>query len=574
MKKRIISMLLATTLCGAALTACSGSDAGSSESAAESKEETTVETAAAAEDSAAVEAEANEDITLTVWVPDSMRIEDWNTNDMTLWFEEQLGYDLEIVPLSSEDYITKVNMSLTAGNIEDLPDVIMGTFGGSTAFNDSYVWSWAQAETIVPLTEYYENPELTVNIQEAIERTGVDYTQQIVSPDGNIYGVASYNQSYGNEYVDKLWIYEPWLNELGLEVPKTVEEFYEVLKQVCATDLNGNGKKDEIGMLGSNDTYANYIKVIMNAFVYSGDPQYRTVEDGVVSAAYTTEEWKESLKFLKKMFDEGLIAPESLTMTDDQYDTLYYSETPMVFSFVQASPGMVTSETREGDEYTAIDTLTGPNGVNYASYTPSVANTTMVVTANCENPEAAFRLGDLMSCEYIGISQRWGEEGIDWDYVKNMEDSSKYKASVDGFEMSIFTYDDAEFWSGTEATNRSWRQTGPYIRQYGIANGWAMEADGGDNFTRKTNAAMTLYQTSGHAPEEVIPKLIYTEDETEIVSEVESVLKSYVDECLASFVTGTKDIDAEWDNYLAELEKIGLGEYLEVVQGVYDRMYK
>ena len=43
---------------------------------------------------------------------------------------------------------------------------------------------------------------------------------------------------------------------------------------------------------------------------------------------------------------------------------------------------------------------------------------------------------------------------------------------------------------------------------------------------------------------------------------------------MAKFVTGAKDIDGEWDAYLAELDKIGLETYLEVVQVAYDRMYK
>lgn len=563
-KIRLVALLLTMTLGVSLLTAC-----GSNDSTNDSARENVGSNSAATEDGKQGEENtaSEEDVTLTIWLPDSMRNDDWDTNSMTVWLEEQLGYDLELVPLSSEDYVTKVNMALTAGNVEDLPDIIMGTFGGGTAFNDTYVWSWAQAETIIPLTDYYNNEELSVNINEAIERTGVDYTQQIISPDGNIYGIASYNQSYGNEFVDKLWIYEPWLEALGAEVPTTTDDFYALLKQVCATDLNGNGKKDEIGMLGSTVTFANFYKVLMNAYVYTGDSQYRVVEDGVVSAAYATDEWKEGLKFLKTMFNEGLIAPESLTMTDDQFDTLYHSNDRVVFSFVQAAPGV-------GDEYVAIDTLTGPNGVNYASYNPSVANITMVVTANCENPEAAFRLGDLMSCEYIGISQRWGEQGVDWDYVADLEDASGYKASVDGFEMSIITYDDGNFWGGTGVTNRCWMQEGPYVRQYGIASGTAVAADVTDEYTINVNKAMTLYQTSGHQPKEVIPKLIYTGEEIEVVSEIESVLKSYVDESLASFVTGAKDIDAEWDNYLAELEKIGLNEYLEVVQGTYDRMYK
>ena len=95
-----------------------------------------------------------------------------------------------------------------------------------------------------------------------------------------------------------------------------------------------------------------------------------------------------------------------------------------------------------------------------------------------------------------------------------------------------------------------------------------------DRYQTLVNEAGAAYQNGGWQPAEVIPKLIYTSDESDAIAEIEVNLKNYVDESLAKFVTGAKDIDAEWDNYLAELEKIGLSTYLEVVQTVYDRMYK
>ncbi len=96
-----------------------------------------------------------ETVTLTAWVPESIRIEDWNTNAMTLWLEEQTGYDLELIPLSSEDYTTKVNISMTAGNLDELPDIVFGSFG------DTAVWSWAEAGSIISLSDYYSDPELS-----------------------------------------------------------------------------------------------------------------------------------------------------------------------------------------------------------------------------------------------------------------------------------------------------------------------------------------------------------------------------------------------------------------------------
>jgi putative aldouronate transport system substrate-binding protein len=511
---------------------------------------------------------------LTVWVPENIRIEDWKTNNMTQILEKEGNLDLKFVTLpSGNDYKTKVNMALTAGKKEDLPDVILQDY---TCFDDSQVWEWAQAKTIIPLTKYYDDPKLAENLNIAEKRTGVKYRSQITSPDGNIYGIATFNQSYGNEYPDKMWYSKSWLEKLGAKEPTTANEFYQLLKKVHETDLNGNGKADEIGLIGTfgtNNKYAGWFPYLMNSFVYAGDAQYRVVDNGKVGLAYTTNEWKEGLKYIRKMFSEGLIAPETLTMDKEQFTTLMNSESQVVFSLDYFAPDMLTAGGPRVTEYKYLAPLAGPNGKKYASYRQSTANISFIVTANCKNPEAAFKLGDLMSSEEIGITQRWGEEKKDWDYIKNVKDADSYKASVSSFPISIVAYNDTAFWGGNGVSNGSWRQTGPYVRQYGIACGVGIDPKKTEQYTIILNGAWDLYQQGKFNPEKTIAKLIYTTDESNQISEIESNLKTYVNEQTAAYLMGNKDIDADWDNFQKEIENIGASQYVKVEQTVYDRMY-
>ena len=88
------------------------------------------------------------------------------------------------------------------------------------------------------------------------------------------------------------------------------------------------------------------------------------------------------------------------------------------------------------------------------------------------------------------------------------------------------------------------------------------------------NAADNLYQVEGYRPDEVIPKLVYSEEEIEIVSEIGTTLNEYRNEWTANALAGNFDIDAEWENFLNEVKNIGVDELTEVYQTVYDRMYK
>ena len=558
MKKKLLALLLAT-VCFASVFAGCGADEAENGGEEETNQQET-------EDGGQENTGTEEPTKLTIWVPENLRVLDWETNLQTLMLEEMGNFELEFEVIPSADYSTKVSMSLTVGDIEDLPDVILGSVSTSN------LWEYAQAGTILPLTEYYNDPELAVNIMEAYERTGVKYTDQLISPDGNIYAIATFNQSYGNEYPHKMWIYKPWLDALEEETPTTTEEFYELLKKVSQTDLNGNGKADEIGLVGDTAGYAGYFNYLMNAFVYSGDSQYKVVEDGVVSAAFNTEAWKEGLQYIRRLFEEGLILSESLTMDEEQLKTLLNGEEPTVFSFCYLDPAHV-AESRMGD-YICIDTLTGPEGVNYSTYWPTSATPSFMITANCKNPEAAFRLGDLLSSEHISICTRWGEEGVNWDYIENVEDASGYVPNVDGFELFLVVYDDGAFWGGSEAQNACWMQRGPYVRQYAIANGSAKKPEDITAYRKNANAAMALYQTSGHNPAETAMVLTYTSEESDTISSVETSLLNYVNEFKANVLSGNIDVDAQWESYLNEVDRIGVETWLETVQAAYDRMYK
>ena len=45
----------------------------------------------------------------------------------------------------------------------------------------------------------------------------------------------------------------------------------------------------------------------------------------------------------------------------------------------------------------------------------------------------------------------------------------------------------------------------------------------------------------------------------------------YTKENEVAFVIGTRDLDAEWETYCQELEDLGLKEYTEIMQEVYNQ---
>ena len=63
-------------------------------------------------------------------------------------------------------------------------------------------------------------------------------------------------------------------------------------------------------------------------------------------------------------------------------------------------------------------------------------------------------------------------------------------------------------------------------------------------------------------------------EEYDLIASYEADIKSYAAEMFALWVTGEQDIETGWDSYLAEMERMGVKEYIAAYQAYYDRVMK
>ena len=86
----------------------------------------------------------------------------------------------------------------------------------------------------------------------------------------------------------------------------------------------------------------------------------------------------------------------------------------------------------------------------------------------------------------------------------------------------------------------------------------------------------SLNKYEGHQPDEIVRPLIHEFDEGREYGQLRAPLKEFVDQSFARFVTGDLDInsDNDWNNYLAQVEALKAGRFVEILQIAYDRMYR
>ena len=142
-----------------------------------------------------------EGVTLTIAVADDDEVSTWDDNLMTKMIEEELGVNLEFEAYASADFLDKINVMVNGG--DTLPDMIWAS--GTGSFGNSYL-NWAAEEAIIPLNEFYENPDYAKYVNIASEKAGLDIPALLADADGNVYAVPKYFQFPTDTVAQKIWI--------------------------------------------------------------------------------------------------------------------------------------------------------------------------------------------------------------------------------------------------------------------------------------------------------------------------------------------------------------------------------
>ena len=498
-----------------------------------------------------------ETVTFTIMVEPNDSTADFNTNYLTMAIEEACNVKFEFSYLPQGEAMTKLSAMLASG--QELPDIICYGIGISD------VQAYAGNGALLPIEDYLEDcPNFNAICEQYPE---AQIKQRVTAPDGHIYGIPSV--TWVDQCWENQWVNKEWMEKAGVtEMPSTAEEFYDMLVAFKNCDFNGNGEADEyypiIGNNGGRD--GTILHWLMNCFEYWFGMDYMNVKDGKVYPAFTTEAYKDGLKYIVKLFDEELIDPQTFTMTWSQMIGIVETAEIPCAVFGNMSP-------RRDYEYTVLHPFATDytNGLT-AHKSPSVISH-WFVTRDCKNPELAVKIGDYMFTTDMGMEllYRYGVEGKQWGRVT--EENIGNLRYFFGQEPIFYVIEDNQWgvFQDKEPANTHWKRNNPNF-YYNIDDyqGWTPEFLN----PRKTVQMEGIMENLKYRPEvgTFVDYVIMNEEETMIYNEIKTELMSYVEEMFTAFCSKTVDIDAEWDNYLATLDTLRLDEFVEVIQGAYDRL--
>ena len=505
-----------------------------------------------------------ERITLEFFAPQHAIVEDMATNTMTMYMEELTNVHIEWETVPSQAQNEKRTLLLASG---DYPDVLFSV--GTTA---QEVMIYGSQGVFLPLNDLIDTHGFEIKKVFA-EQPNV--RPIITTPDGNIYALPHINQCYHCFFSQKMWINREWLAALDLDMPTTPEEMYQVLKAFKTRDPNGNGIADEIPISGSGTGgwHSRFPAFFMNAFIYYDDTgDYFSMNNGTISFVANKPGYRDGLRYLTRLYAEGLIDPAAFTQDGTQLRSL--GENPDISILGSALAGWFGVFTKNGAPsgrftlYDAVPPLEGPGGVRTTGSYPFGINVgNYVITSASENPEIAFKYADHLYNREATLRSVFGREGEEWDWA-NPGDKGLNGEPAIWIRHSTFG----------SLQNFHWAQVGPSYRPFLLRLGEkAVSRD--DYFTGK-GLSLRLYDETkakydvGIVPDEVYPPVFMTKQQSSEIAQLRTTIGDFIVEHDARFITGDLDIEKDWDAYVNELDKIGVERYVQVAQEAYDAQYK
>jgi putative aldouronate transport system substrate-binding protein len=456
-----------------------------------------------------------------------------------IWEKEtNVRANLQIYPTAAAR--ERKNILLASG---DYPDAM----GGWLALD---VAQLAGEEVIIPLEKIIE--EWCPNILEALNLPGV--RAEMTLPDGHIY---SPPYPIEEPYVTfNPWINTKWLAQLGLQMPTTTEEFKQVL--IAFRDRISEVAGQKIIPLAWNPNQLS-LGIMAGYFGLNAADTF-VVINGQLEIAINRPEYKAFLKWFADLYANNLVDKELFTQDYAQFvakgkQGLYgaaYSYYPEDYA-----PPVSEDITKNRFDYEALPVLKAPGVTNpvWKRFTNGVTlfRNQMVITNKAKNPITILRWLDNIYSMENSLQALYGPIGLRFEKLANGTYREKDTSSWSQDQKNKYSDNNNTIWS---------------LPKFMRADVVPIAPPPGKQASYDPKVVSDEVYKPYMEAERLRSLWLSPEDNTRI-AEIGQSLGNYMNQRVAEWVSGQANIDAEWDQYVAELNRLGIQDWLQIQRKYY-----
>lgn len=473
----------------------------------------------------------------------------WGDIEPFQYYEELSGVHINFVEASSMAGNELFNIMIASGEYTDMVFMLTGRYagGGAKALED----------------------EVIITLEDLVQENAPDYWDVIFldeqnrkdayTDEGNI--LAVYGFSAEEPTRQGMLIRQDWLDELGLDVPVTFEEFEIVaaaFKVAYGCDaailVDEKGLSQNSAFIGAFDTKGFIINA--PADVYSGSEFYQI--DGIVQCSFLDDGYRDFLAMMANWYKEGYYSSDWLSIMGFQDALLPYIMNDRSGIFY-GSPSIATyvKENHENPNarLTAIsEPVLNRGDVSHfqGSDSKRLTDVSISITTQCDDAVLAIRwINGFFTEEGIQLAN-WGVQGHAWEYGEDgnpqfteLLTNSDLNASIDTI-MRLYTL--LEFPTLRSNTAEFSLYSDDVLS---LVDAWnRVEGDGS----------------------KLLPSgLSLTVDEISKFTNLASDYETYASEHISQFMVGEEDVMAMWDEFTDNIKSMGLNECIDIYQAALDR---
>ena len=448
------------------------------------------------------------------------------------WLQERTGADIQVDLYSFLDSNDKLNLMIASG---DYTDIIVGMFNYSGGIDGA-----VEEEVLTNIAEYPEYiPDYLNVLFEDINDVAAAYSTEFNLT--AFYGINDPNAKaeYGPV------IRQDWLDELGLDAPETYDDLHDILvkfKENYDSTLwitaYGGVPGDLAGGYGVAE--------------YAGGAGFPTwVEDGEFKFSVMEDGLKDYLTMMHQWYEEGLIYPDFLSQggTDYPDNSLITNGDVGVYftyvSYMEAQQDVLSATVPEGK----ISAITWPvkNAGDEQKFGKAPNNSGVdgmgafsVTTASEDIPTLLAIFNEFYTEEGYDFCN-WGIEGQTYNLegdkhvFTEMITDDEYNLGAN-IMMTYYFFKDGPFLYNNDRYLASYSD-----RQVAAAELWT---------TSRSAAALSTMTT----------------DQTTEYYTAQTDISTVYQEYVVKFIVGDKDLDADWQEFMDQLNGCGLERFMELGQ--------
>lgn len=449
-------------------------------------------------------------------------------------------------------YVTDEQAPLLFVDESSMPDMLFsaaGTFG----FTIQRINEYGAAGALINYMDYLDKMP---NLAKAYA-DHPDLFDGVMSAEGEVYTMPYYVYTLTG-CSNIVYFRADHLRTVGWEKqPATVDELTQLLRDLEAH--YGAADPEYIPMTTYSSSHVGFdnrmTQWLFPAFGKDYDPGIHVGADGEIVAGFTTEQFKRMVVYLRSLMEEGLLDPDCFSAKSSLMQAFMNENHTSVNTRLLSTPA--SSYENGVVEFYISQPLTSEHNDTPIFAEPTKARKWgAMISANCSDLDAALAYMDAYFATYdnplneegtiFNLSFWLGEEGVDWEWKEEGVSYVEF-AKPDGW-AAIHGF------SGT-----------PYIGQFHAMR--LNEAGEADLLPLGVKDNCIPYAKAVIRDD----ALAMNADEMDIYTEKWTDIQKYVSQMYTAFLTGDADVEAQWDEYIQNLNQMGLEDLLDCYDSALQR---